>query len=135
MRKRKVIIVIVALALLGAGLTLFLLTRDSGPPMVVQGNFSEKDVSQIKRAVRRQLWRETFPNFSVKTSKALPGMVKRALLTHVEYIQTCGVGLPNRKGALAWWSENAGGTGYVLTNGPAGWSYSGTVHMSPMPRL
>jgi hypothetical protein len=70
-RKRKIIIAIVLL-LLGAGLVVFLLMRDSGPPVVVKGNFSAKDVADIKRAVRKQLWREAFPNFSKQSIAGFP---------------------------------------------------------------
>ena len=65
--RRKKVIAIFALALLGAGFAYFLLTHDSSRPVVVKGNFSAKDVAEIESAVRREKWRETFPNFSWAT--------------------------------------------------------------------
>jgi hypothetical protein len=56
--RRKRVFVIVLVMLFGAGLAMFLLTRDSGPPVVVQGNFSAKDVAEIKSVVKRELWHE-----------------------------------------------------------------------------
>ena len=135
-RKRKVII-IVALALLGTGIAIFLLTRDSGPPVVVEGNLSAKDVAQIKSAVRRELWKEAFPNFSWATIKALPHSVKKALRSQVAEIRTEN-GLLNpvqysdsntmRYQAVAFLSHTGSSNSwdefsfiYILTNGPGGW--------------
>jgi hypothetical protein len=136
MRKKKVIVIVV-LALLGAGMAVFLLTRDSGPPVVVKGNFSVKDVAQIKSAVRKELWKKAFPNFSIKTFKALPHEVKHLLKTRVT--QVSGY-VPLHNGtaqALARTSEtfdastsnalNSLARTYFLTNGPNGWSYCRTT--------
>ena len=89
MRKRK-LIVITVLALTAAMLGVFLLTRDYGPAVVVQGNFSAKDVAEIKSAVRQQLWHEALPDFSMQTIRAFPQMAKRALTTHLISIEGIG---------------------------------------------
>lgn len=132
MRKRK-IIAISAVALLGAGLVGFLLTRDAGPPVVVYGNLSAKDVAEIKSAVRRELWREAFPNFSWATVKELPRSVRRALKAHVIRItawpQNATPGASVRI-ADPYGPERLGfGRSRVLgvTNGPNGWGYSGPI--------
>ena len=122
MRKRKVI-VITTLALLGAGVAMFLLTRDSGPPVVVKGNFSAKDVTQIKSAARKELWREAFPDFSSYTIKALPRRTKRALTTRVSEIESldwASVGSSNEAFASLVAGTNYVGN-YVFTNDPTGW--------------
>jgi hypothetical protein len=136
MRRRQIIRILLLVAL-GAGPAAFLLTYDGGQPVVVQGNFTAKDITQIKSAVRRQLWREVFPAFSTKTVMKLPLMAKRAMATRAEYIQMeRGTSSSNRcTVAVAWWEENGKGTGYLLTNVPKGWTWAGTVYMSPMPRL
>jgi hypothetical protein len=125
-------IVIVGLVLLGAGIALFLLTRDSGPPVEVYGNFSARDVAQIKSAVRRELWREAFPNFSWATIKALPHEVKRVPKTHITTVSRYGPlpdGAPTALIRISMPFDattsnalNSIAPGYFLTNGPAGWS-------------
>jgi hypothetical protein len=137
MHKRKVIVFVI-LAFLGAGLAVFLLTRDSGPPVVVNGNFSAKDVAQIKSAVRRELWRAVFPNFSWETVEASPGAMKKALNSHVATIEPMGANLPVEVGesnsnlrqtsAVAIMSPTGSSNSwdelhsiYFLTNGPSGW--------------
>jgi hypothetical protein len=136
--KRKVVIII-ALVLLGAGIAVFLLTRDSGLPVVVQGNLSAKDVAQIERAVRHELWREAFPNCSWATFKALPHEVKRVLKTRVTEVSRAGPLPDGTARALARISEpfdattsngmNSIAPGYLLTNGLTGWSVGIRMHM------
>ena len=121
MKKRKFIIITV-LSLLGAGLAVFLLTRDSGPPVVVKGNFSAKDVAEIKSAVKRELWHEAFPNFSKQSIMMFPRMAKRAFTTRVSEVGTMGWPKDAAKNdAYALLSANALGTAYFMTNGPLGW--------------
>jgi hypothetical protein len=130
MRKRKVIAIIV-IGLLVAGIGVFLLTRDTGPPVVVYGNFTTKDVAQIKSAVRREVWREAFPDFSWKTIKASPRSVRWALRRHLKSISgpltvngTTGAQVrlrgPEEPGA----SELGSPHGFIVTNGPNGWVFS-----------
>jgi hypothetical protein len=124
-RKRKVII-IVALVLLGAGLAVFLVTRGSGPPISVMGNFSARDISQIKREVSREIWREGFPSFSMRAIKELPDTVKR---DHETRIISIGWRIPpsgSQKGqAYAIFSGTGGQFGCCLTNGTTGWRWDG----------
>ena len=127
MRRRK-IIVISAVALLGAALVMFLLMRDTGPPVKVNGNFSAKDVAEIKSAVKRELWKEAFPNFSWNTIKALPRSIKRVVKVRVIRIENgwSVTGRPVARATIAdpyyprdpdySWLE------YPVTNGPAGWT-------------
>jgi hypothetical protein len=129
-RKRKVI-AMVGLVLLAAGAAVFLFTRDSGPPVVVHGDLSEKDVAQIKSAVKRELWKEAVPNFSWATLKALPRSVRWALKVRLRSISgpstvngttEARVGLegPNKPGGLILISPH----GFIVTNGPNGWAVS-----------
>jgi hypothetical protein len=131
MRKRKIIVTVATLVLLGAGLAVFLLTRDSGPPVVVHGNFSAKDVAQIKSAVRRELWRVALPDFSWATIKASPQSVRWALKVRVRSIsgpfavngtREAQVGLkgPEKPGGFILISPH----GFIVTNGPNGWAVS-----------
>jgi hypothetical protein len=135
MRNRRIAAVIVLICL-GAGVAVFLLTQDSGPSMVVQGNFSAKDVAQIKSAVRRELWREAFPNFSWNAFKGLPHGVKLAFKAHVTLIQAIASTAPNGKtDFLATLSQPFDSSGlarsYILTNGPYGWVCRGYLSYSP----
>jgi hypothetical protein len=132
MRKRKIIVVVLLVMLLG-GASVFFLSRDSGTPVQVSGDFSAKDVAQIKSAVRRSLWREAFPGFSMQTLKALPGAVKRAWKTHVARIEG------SEHEATAWLAgpgiETNEQFGYMLTNEPDGWAIHGfrTVNTKVIP--
>src|SRR5689334_12907147 len=120
MRKRKIIIVVLLVMLLGGAGVMFL-SRDSGPPIKLDGDFSAKDITQIKRAVRHRLWHDAFPGLSWQTLKALPGGVKSAWGTRIReisgnpHIVTVYVSGPGRTN---WWE------GYALTNGPGGWAWS-----------
>jgi hypothetical protein len=127
-RKRKVVVIIV-LALLGVGLAVFLVTRDSGPPVVVHGNVSAKDVAQIKSAVRRELWRDAFPNFSWATIKALPRSMRR--VQKVRIVRISGLTLFNGTHLANVRIEEPHEEGrfqppydYDFTNGPNGWTFS-----------
>jgi hypothetical protein len=144
--RRKRVFVIILVMLFGAGLAMFLLTRDSGPPVVVQGNFSAKDVAEIKSVVKRELWHEAFPNLSGHMIKVFPYMVKRALSGHVVRIET-----PAAPGSGRWIGTPYGGsnlyfpppvkaeraayvffgrstdTFLIVTNGPGGWSFNRTI--------
>ncbi len=146
MPKSKLVVIII-LALLEATLGVFLLTRDSGPPVVVQGNFSAEDVAEIKSAVKLQLWREAFPNLSRRTIQRLPWAARRAVSTPVISIESVVEGLnvgvgeksspfrttwtSNRvtqsyfmvnRAAFACLSTNYRDSGFFLTEGPGGWS-------------
>ena len=127
MRKRKIIVIVVLLMLLVAGLAVFLLTRDSGPPVRVFGNLSAKDVEQIKRAVKRELWKEAFPNFSGATFRTLPRSIGRALRARVvdveggrtneAFVTMADPYNPEQYGVGKWHE-------LFITNGPDGWAYS-----------
>jgi hypothetical protein len=126
MRKRKVIAIIVVVVL-AATLGVFLLTQDSGPPVVVRGNFSTMDIAEIKRAVRRQLWHEVLPNLSKQSIKAFPRMAKRAFAVRLVGVESWGTMTLNGSDkvillARAKLSGNSGQKFYLLTNGPIGWS-------------
>ena len=129
--RRKKVVIVVLLILLVAGVAAFLLVHDSGPRVVVHGNFSAKDVTQIKSAVRRELWRESFPRFSADTIEELPRRVKTALKVHVIEISTAREGfakrIPRNKNGDAWarLSGPLEGRVYLVTNGPSGWSCVG----------
>ena len=126
-RKRKVIVIVVS-ALFVAGLAMFLFTHDSGPPVVVHGNLSAKDVAQIKSAVRRQLWRDALPNLSEKSIMAFPKGAKRAFTIHVSEIYPVVLsGTKGTRAAVALFSERSWQIGYCLTNGPGGWSFNRSV--------
>jgi hypothetical protein len=56
------------LVMLGAGMVKIL--RQS--TLLVHGNLSKQDSSEIVRAVRSSLWREAFPDFSWQTIKRAP---------------------------------------------------------------
>jgi hypothetical protein len=126
--RRKEVIVIVVLALFGAGLAVFLLTRDTGPPVVVKGNFSAKDVAQIKSAVRRELWREAFPNFSWATIKASPRSVRRVTKLRIFRITgfTSFNGAPTARVQISEpdpWGAPRLAYDCDFTNGPNGWVF------------
>ena len=121
MRKRK-IIVVVSLVLLLGGVGAMFLSRDSGPPVKVEGDLSAKDAAQIKRAVRRRLWHDVFPNFSKQTLKELPGMTRLAWTAHIIRIEG------DQHRATAYFSGSGVGIniwrdGYELTNGTTGWRW------------
>ena len=121
MRKKKVI-VIIALVLLGAGLTVFLFTRDSGLPVVVEGNLSAKDVAQIKSVVRRELWRESLPNFSQATIKALPQSIRRVRKVQVVRI-SCFSWINGTQLARVAMTESHEPGWSQLPYGPGGWAF------------
>ena len=128
MRKKKVS-VIVALMLFGAGLAVFLLTQDSGSPVVVHGNFSAKDVAQIKSAVKRELWREALPNFSWATINALPRSVRRVTKVRIVFISGFNLwnGTPVANVQIVEAHEPdrfQPRYDYDFTNGPKGWTFS-----------
>jgi hypothetical protein len=124
MRKRK-IIAIIAIVLFGMALTVFLLTRDTGPPVVVTGNFSVQDVAQIKGEVRRELWREVLPSFSKETIIELPRQARRAFTTHVGEIRSFNAASPGSSNKAI--ASIVVGKNYVIvyafTNGPSGWRF------------
>jgi hypothetical protein len=128
MRKRKIIIVVLLVLLLGGAGVMFL-SCDSGTPVRVYGELSAKDVDQIKSVVRRHLWRDAFPEFSMQTFKALPGAAKRIWTTHITTIQG------NPHVAIVSFSRSVGRTnivnGCTFTNGPAGWVWRDTWYFSP----
>jgi hypothetical protein len=68
---RKKRIVLVALVLLVMGGVLWFVTHRE-EEVVVRGNLSATDVAEIKRAVRSEMRREVFPNFSWSSVKGLP---------------------------------------------------------------
>jgi hypothetical protein len=127
MRKGKVITV-VAVALLGSAFAWFLVTRDNGPRISVMGNFSARDVAQIKRAVRREIWHEGFPRFSMSAIKELPDTIRR---DHGTRIISIGWRVPpsGTEGGEAYtiFSGTGGESGCCVTNGPEGWSWDGDL--------
>ena len=127
MRKKKVILVIV-LVFLGAGLAVFLLMRDSGPPVVVSGNLSAEDIAQIKSAVRRELWREALPNFSWAAIKSLPRSSRR--VTKVRIVRISDFSFLNGTQLARVEITEPHEPGHIqmpdfidVTNGPSGWAF------------
>jgi hypothetical protein len=120
MRKGKIIIVVLLVMLLGGAGVMFL-SRDTGPPVKIYGDLSAKDVAQIKSAARRRLWHEAFPDFSMRTFKKLPRMVRRAWVTRVTQIS-------GYNGRATAYLSGPGRTnlwdGYGVTNGPGGWAWT-----------
>lgn len=122
MQRRRFFVIGVLMAFTGILLAVWVLTRDSGPPVVVQGNFSARDIAQIQRVVRRRLWHDALPNLSKQSLMAFPGTAKYALNTHVFRIERWN-SPPGSARALFTTNELLS-SGYVLTNGPAGWRWA-----------
>jgi hypothetical protein len=118
MRRRIIIVTLTILLVLGIGSAMLRTLRNPGPPPVVYGNFSPTDISQIQHAVRHELWRDTFPNFTLQTFKMFPTRVRAAFTNRVVYIG----GDRGSNMAEALWGKDLQ-YGYVLTNGPSGWRY------------
>jgi hypothetical protein len=80
-KNRKKIALVLVLILAVVGVCWVLASRRA--PMVVVGNLSQKDVAEITRAVRHQMWRNTFKRVSWKMLKELPGNVLRNATCHI----------------------------------------------------
>ena len=64
---------LIAILLLALSGILFFATRRETPFMVIGGDLSAKDLTEIKRTVHRELRREAFPDLSWDSVKRLPG--------------------------------------------------------------
>jgi hypothetical protein len=120
-----IIVTLSVLLVTAFGCVILFILRSPGPSPVVDGNLSARDISQIQRAVRRELWHENFPNFSAQTFKSLPANIHAVFTNRIAYIGTF-----SSNTAYAWCGTNSF-LGYSLTNGPDGWRYSGIYWANP----
>ena len=123
-------LVVLALLLLVAGAGIVWQAWKPGP--VVYGNLSQADVNQIVRAVRRDVWRQCFPDSSWQTIKRAPKALVWVSATRVsEVIQTSRDRARVRGSSPLEFEDKGGMKGmkgmdyWDLKRGAAGWTVQG----------
>jgi hypothetical protein len=83
-KRKKLVFALLALLVLGTGA--FLYFRSPEKPIRINGNLAPEELAAVKSIVQREMWRNTFPNWSFKTFRNLPGGIKTTLSLHIESI-------------------------------------------------
>jgi len=106
-------VVAIGLLLLGAAAALVRLFPH--PTIMVRGNLSHRDVSDIVRTVKRDIWRQAFPDFSWRTIQRTPRAMWAVATSRVSEVSDAFQNRAVVKGSFRLESRIAG-PGFLLVS-------------------
>ncbi|EEF61653.1 hypothetical protein [Pedosphaera parvula] len=76
-KRKKLGFALIAILIMATSAFLYLHAPDK--PIRINGNLAPEDLADVQSIVRREIWRGTFPDWSFKTFRNLPGAIKTRL--------------------------------------------------------